>query len=126
MRSDSGPQHLSRALADLIALRGYARVRGNVQLQSAWADVAGPQVAGQSRATAIKRGVLQVSVAHAPLLSELVAFLKQTLLDALRTRHPHLKIKDLKFKLDSDLARDRQSAGPAVDGPDRSPGQGDR
>ena len=110
MGMDSGPQHLSRALAELIAARGYARVGGNAQLQAAWSEIAGPQVARQSRAVAIKRGVLQVSVAHAPLLSELAAYLKGTLLEALQARHPDLKIRDLKFKLDSEAGA-RKSSG---------------
>lgn len=114
MRSDSdgtgsGPQHLSRVLADLIALRGYARVRGDTQLQSAWSEVAGAQVASQTRAVAIKRGVLHVSVAHSALLSELVAFSKGTLLEMLQAQHAHLKIKDLRFKLDSDVGKRRKS-----------------
>ena len=100
-----GPQHLSRAIADLIALRGYARRRGDADLQTAWAGVAGPDVASQTRAVAIKRGVLQVSVAHAPLLSELVSYSKGMLLQELQARHPHLNLRDLKFKLDSDVGR---------------------
>lgn len=105
MASEAGPQHLSRALSELIAARGYARVRGDSQLQDAWAQAAGTQVAGQTRAVAIRRGVLHVSVAHAPLLCELASFHREAILDALHLSNPELKIRDLKFKLDSHIRK---------------------
>jgi hypothetical protein len=105
------PQRLSLALTELIALRGYARVRGDAQLQAAWADAAGATVARQSRAVAIRRGVLLVSVGHAPLLSELAGFHRQSILARLGERYADLKIRDLKFKLDSSVGQ--TSAGRA-------------
>ena len=101
---EKGPQRLSQALGELIAFRGYARVRGDAQLQSAWADVAGKTIARQTRAVAIRRGVLHVSVDHAPLLSELAGFYRQAFLEKLQELHAHLNIRDLKFKLDSGVA----------------------
>ena len=101
---DKGPQKLSLALGELIAFRGYARVRGDAQLQSAWADAAGKTIARQTRAVAIRRGVLHVSVDHAPLLSELAGFYRLAFLEKLQELHAHLNIRDLKFKLDSGVA----------------------
>jgi hypothetical protein len=98
-----GPQRLSLAVNELIALRGYARPRGDAQLQAAWRDAAGQTIARQTRAVAIRRGVLHVSVAHAPLLSELAGYFRQTLVEKLRELHAYLNIKDLKFKLDSSI-----------------------
>jgi len=103
MAFSPGPQRLSQALSELIAFRGYARVQGNAQLQSAWAAVAGATIARETRAVAIKRGVLQVSVSSAPLLSELAGFYRVAFLDKLRESHADLRIRDLKFRLDSDL-----------------------
>ncbi len=105
MAYESGPQPLARALAELIALRGYARSGGDAQLQQAWCSAAGPLFSRQSRALAVKRGVLQVAVAHSPLLSELASFHKQTILQTLQSQHPDLKIRDLKFKLDSEAGQ---------------------
>jgi hypothetical protein len=102
--SERGPQRLSLAVGELIAFRGYARVRGDAQLQSAWADAAGKTIARQTRAVAIRRGVLHVSVDHAPLLSELAGFYRQSFLEKLQELHAHLNIRDLKFKLDSGVA----------------------
>ena len=98
-----GPQRLAFALNELIALRGYARSRGDADLQSAWRSAAGETTAKLTRAVAIRRGVLHVSVAHAALLAELNGFFRETLLEKLTKLHPHLKIRDLKFKLDSNI-----------------------
>lgn len=109
-----GPQRLSLALNELIALRGYARARGDAQLQAAWRDAAGQTIARQTRAVAIRRGVLHISVAHAPLLSELAGFYRQELLGKLNELHPHLNVRDLKFKLDSGIAARNRARSPDV------------
>jgi len=93
------PQPLSRALAELIALRGFARVRADDELQSAWKRVAGDELAGQTRALQVARGVLSIAVTSAPLLNELVSFRSAELLQQMQQRFPHLKVKNLKFRL---------------------------
>jgi predicted nucleic acid-binding Zn ribbon protein len=103
MGSERGPQPLSRALSELITLRGIARVQGDRQLQAAWAEAAGDAVAQRTRAVAIRRAVLHVSVGNAPLLSELAAFRKGPILQALQSRFPDLRVRDLKFRLDGSL-----------------------
>jgi len=112
-----GPQRLALALSELIAQRGYARVRGDAQLQSAWAEASGPMIARQTRAVAIRRGVLHVAVAHAPLLSELAGYYRQALLEKLQEKHADLRIRDVKFKLDSGVVPSRR-AHPAAGGAD--------
>lgn len=99
------PQHVSLALAELIALRGYARRDAAVQLREAWDSVAGAEIARCTKATGLNRGVLQVSVSSASLLSELMGFHKRSLLAKLKDVHPDLRIRDLKFRLDSGLKR---------------------
>ncbi|WP_010587807.1 DUF721 domain-containing protein [Schlesneria paludicola] len=93
------PQLLSLALSELIALRGFARVRGDNELEAVWKAVAGPELAAQTRPLQVSRGVLMVSVENAPLLSEISAFQGPELLQRLKQKAPHLKIKNLKFKL---------------------------
>ena len=95
------PPHLSNALSELITLRGWARKRGDAQLEAVWRDVAGSVVASQTKVQGIKRGVLQVSVSNSPLLSELAMFHKCSLLKALQEKHPNLNIHNLKFRLQS-------------------------
>lgn len=93
------PLPLSVALSELIALRGFARVHSNNDLETAWKKVAGSELAAQTRPTLVSRGTLTVAVENAPLLSELASFQGPELLQKLKQEFPHLKIKNLKFKL---------------------------
>ncbi|MCH7988227.1 MAG: DUF721 domain-containing protein [Planctomycetes bacterium] len=95
------PPHLSNALSELIALRGWARKRGDAQLEAIWRDVAGPIVASQTKVQRINRGVLHVNVSNSTLLSELAMFHKSSLLKDLQEKHPDLNINNLKFRLQS-------------------------
>ena len=117
MGRGAGPQRLSLALSELIAQRGYARVHGDARLQTAWNQAAGATIARQTRALAIRRGVLYVAVDHAPLLSELAGYYRQAILDKLTGQYGDLKIRDLKFKLDSGIAA-RNAARAARGGAD--------
>ena len=65
---------LGDVLSQVIAMRGIGRIRGDRQLADAWKSVAGPEVAAGSRPTILAR---------------------------LKAEHPALKVRDLKFKLQS-------------------------
>lgn len=93
------PQPLSIALAELIALRGFARVRSDDELRSAWKKIAGEELATQTRPLQLARGVLTIAVTSAPLLNELAAFQSADLLARLQQAVPHLNVKNLKFRL---------------------------
>ena len=97
----SDPQPLGKAISELIALRGWAREQGNQQLISLWEEVAGELFASQTTVLGIRRSVLQIGVHSSPLLSELVAFHQQSLLQAFQKTAPHLKIRQIKFRLQS-------------------------
>ena len=99
------PAHLGKVLSELIALKGLARVQGTQQLQQAWKSVAGEKIATSSTVIGISRGVLQIGVSNTGLLSELASFHKQTLLESMQQRHPHLKIKELKFRLKTEIQK---------------------
>lgn len=93
------PQPLSLALAELIALRGFARVRGDEELHAAWKAVAGDELAKQARPIQVVKGTLSISVEGAALLNELVAFQSAELLGRMQKQFPHLNVKRLKFRL---------------------------
>jgi predicted nucleic acid-binding Zn ribbon protein len=97
------PERLSQAVTDLIALRGWAQVQGHARLNEAWKAAAGASVAAATRVLGIRRSVLQVAVGNSPLLSELSAFHKASLLAALARECPELKVRDLKFVLKGNL-----------------------
>jgi hypothetical protein len=93
------PQPLSAALAELIALRGFARRQAETDLQEAWAAAIGPKWASHTRPGRIIRGVLQVEVNSAALLSELSGFHGLELTQRLQESAPQLKIKGIRFRL---------------------------
>jgi predicted nucleic acid-binding Zn ribbon protein len=97
------PQRLSHAVTDLIALRGWGQVQGHARLNEAWKAAAGASIAAATRVLGMRRSVLQVAVGNSPLLSELAAYHKATILDALSRECPELKVRDLKFVLKGNL-----------------------
>lgn len=103
MTAGREPQHVSRALSELIALRGWARARGYKELAGIWCEVAGSVIAAQTKVQGIRRGALLVGVSNAPLMSELASFHKASLLEALRRQRPDLRIQDLKFRLNGQM-----------------------
>lgn len=105
MSQDPGPLHLSKALAELIALRGLARPQGDAQLQMAWDQAAGSEIAPHTRVGELNRGTLQIQVANAALLAELNGFHKTTILKTLQQTRPELRVKSLKFRLQTNLKK---------------------
>ena len=97
------PRHLSHALSELTALRGLDRIGEDRSLSSTWKAIAGETIAADTRVLGVKRGVLEIAVTNAPLLGELAAFHKRSLLEAFRKRHPDLDVRDLRFRLKGDL-----------------------
>lgn len=112
------PLPLSKALAQLIAARGYAKVQTKRQLHEEWSRIAGPEIAAYTKPLDVNRGVLQVAVANTVMLSELNGFHKPGLLQRLQQERPELKIKDLKFRLQSGVRGSRPASPPAAPGPE--------
>lgn len=108
--NDRGPLHVSQALSELILLRGYARVQGSAQLQSVWDEVVGAEIAALTRVGELNRGTLQVMVGNPAMLAELNGFHKANILQTLKQNRPEYKIKQLKFKLETNLKKRRSEA----------------
>jgi predicted nucleic acid-binding Zn ribbon protein len=93
-----GPQPMSSVMAELMARSGFARVQSTTALEAAWQGAAGTLVGPHSRAGAIRRGKLEVTVTSSTLAQELT-FQKATLLEALRKSLPNETIRDLRFRV---------------------------
>ena len=93
-----GPQKIGNVLAELMARRGYGRVRSAEAYEQAWRDAAGSLLAQYSRVGALRRGALEVTVANSTLLQE-VTFQKADLLKRLKDLLPNEGIRDLRFRL---------------------------
>jgi predicted nucleic acid-binding Zn ribbon protein len=97
-KPDPGPENLAEILSRLFTARGWGRRSDRLHLERAWEEVAGPTVAPFTRVGALRRGVLEVQVGNAALLSELSGFHKRKLLEQLRRRLPGTPIGDLRFR----------------------------
>ena len=93
-----GPESIGDILAQLMARRGFARIRSTEAFQSAWRGAAGGLLAQYTRPGAIRGGRLEVTVANSTLVQEL-SFQKPALLKALAELLPDEKIRDLRFRV---------------------------
>jgi predicted nucleic acid-binding Zn ribbon protein len=94
-----GPELLGEILSRLFTARGWGRRQDRLHLERAWTEAAGPDLAKETCALALRRGVLEVEVSNSALLQELAHFHKRRLLEGLRRRLPATPIHDLRFRL---------------------------
>jgi predicted nucleic acid-binding Zn ribbon protein len=94
-----GPKPLAEILGELFAARGFGRLRALKELEDAWNTAVGEPGCRQTRVGEVRRGVLNVTVAHPTLLEELAAFQKPALLAALRQNAPGTVIHDIRFRV---------------------------
>ncbi len=95
-----GPEPISDILAQLMARRGFARVRSAEAFDAAWRQAAGEMFSRFTRPGAVRRGKLEVTVANSTLVQELT-FQKSQLLKTLGELLPDEKIEDLRFRVGS-------------------------
>ncbi len=93
-----GPESIGNVLAELMARRGFARLQSAAALEAAWREAAGELLGRHSRVVGVRRGKLEVIVAHSALLQELT-FQKAAILKALTQALPDEPIKDLRFRV---------------------------
>jgi Dna[CI] antecedent, DciA len=94
-----GIRSLSDILCELIAKRGYGRLLAREMLENAWNTAIGRTYYRQTQVGEIRRGVLNVTVAHSSLLEELAAFRKAMLLAALQSSDLGKEIRDIQFQV---------------------------
>lgn len=95
---DGKQENLADILGKLFTSRGWGRKNDRLRLESAWAGAAGPDVLRDTQVLGMKRGVLEVAVRNAVLMSELAQFHKRGLLTKLRAAMPGVTLTDLKFR----------------------------
>jgi predicted nucleic acid-binding Zn ribbon protein len=92
-----GPETIGNILSELMARRGFARIRSAEALETAWRRAAGPLAARYTRVGTIRRGVLEITVANSTLVQEL-GYQKDEILAALQELLPDEGIKCLRFR----------------------------
>ena len=110
-----GPRPISEILGELFAARGYGRLRAGKELEDAWNAAVGEPGCRQTQLGEVRRGVLNVTVAHPALLEELAAFRKPALLAALRQAAPGTVIHDIRFRV-GPIGRPARAGPPARSG----------
>lgn len=120
-----GPKPLGDILGELFASRGFGRLRALKELEDAWNAAVGDPACRQTRLGDVRRGVLNVTVAHPALLEELAAFRKSELLSALRRDAPGTVVHDIRFRVGplSDALDPPPAPSPPAP-PNASPGPG--
>ena len=115
-----GPKPVSDILGELFATRGYGRLRAQKELEEAWNAAVGEPGCRQTRVGEVRRGVLNVTVAHSTLLEELAAYQKPQLLAALRQNAPGTLVHDIRFRVGPiDLPATESSPKPRKTRPPR-------
>ena len=96
-RRKDKPRHIGDILSELIARRGYGRVKSSEDYEAAWREAAGPLAARYSRPGTLRRGTLEVVVSHSALIQEL-GFRRKELIEALNRQLPEQEIRDIRFR----------------------------
>jgi predicted nucleic acid-binding Zn ribbon protein len=94
----SGPKSIGNVLSELMARRGYARVRSAETFEAAWREAAGPLTAQYTRVGQLRRGTLELIVANSALVQEL-GFQKENLLATMSRLLPDEAIQNLRFRV---------------------------
>lgn len=94
-----GPKPLGEILNNLFASKGLGRLRAATELHAAWNMAVGEPLCHQTEVGDVRRGVLNVTVAHPALLEELSAFRKPALLASLRQNLSGTVIHDIRFRV---------------------------
>ena len=93
------PVRLSEAISEFIAKRGIAARRGTGQLAEVWQKVSGERIAENTRYLYLRDQVIHIGVFNSALLTELVSFQSELLLEKLKAECPDLEISRIRFQL---------------------------
>jgi hypothetical protein len=96
--ANKGPEKIADVLGRLFTSRGWGRKNDRLRLESAWAEAAGAKLLKETRVLGLKRGVLEVEVKNAVLMSELAQYHKRGLLAKLRECLKATTLSDIKFR----------------------------
>jgi predicted nucleic acid-binding Zn ribbon protein len=95
---NKGPEKIADVLGRLFTSRGWGRKNDRLRLEAAWAEASGAALAKDTRVLGLKRGVLEVEVKNAVLMSELAQYHKRGLLAKLRKVLTGVTLTDIKFR----------------------------
>ncbi len=91
------PSSIGSVLTELFLRRGFGRVQSHAARVAAWREAVGESLAAHTQIGGLRRGVLEVQVAHAVLAQELT-YQKPAILARLAETWPDEAIRDLKLR----------------------------
>jgi predicted nucleic acid-binding Zn ribbon protein len=97
-KSGRDAKRLGDVINELVARRGYLRTLASQDLNELWQDVAGKELAADSRPGNVRRGTLDIYASSSIVLQELT-FRQQELVTQIQHKAPQLKIRKLRFRL---------------------------
>jgi hypothetical protein len=104
-----GARSLSDILSELITARGCTQAWSHQVLEYTWNKAIGEPYCYQTQVGEIRRGVLNVTVAHSSLLEELAAFRKSALLKFLQSSAIGIAIQDIQFRVGSVVVGNKET-----------------
>ena len=106
--SETGPSAtpIGSIMSKLLARTGYAREQSSSQLEGIWEQVVPETLREKSRATTIKRGLLEVLVTHSALVQEM-SFHKRKVIEQLTQLIPQAAISDIRCRVSADVGEPR-------------------
>ncbi|MEE2641154.1 MAG: DUF721 domain-containing protein [Planctomycetota bacterium] len=92
------PKKADEILGRLLARKGYQQNESNRQIEEIWESIIDTRLKGQTRATGIRGGKLQVVVNNAVINQEL-AFKKRQLLEKIKDSPLGDRVRDIRFQV---------------------------
>ncbi len=102
------PQPIGKVMGQLMLTRRYARGETNTEYERVWNEAVGENMAARSRPTGIRRGKLEVTVAHPALVQELT-FDQGRIVRLLSEALPEAKIDGVKYRVGKIEKKSRQT-----------------
>jgi predicted nucleic acid-binding Zn ribbon protein len=99
-RKERLPKSASQLVSQLIARTGFTQELSHNEVGNAWqgaVEAVASRFRDKTRANAVRRGVLSVTVENSTALQQ-ITFDKQKLLEAIRRIIPHAEIRDIRFR----------------------------
>lgn len=92
------PQSLGKVLATVMIKNRYASSNSNAALTEVWEKIVGQAHAARTLPVVVRRGKLEVTVAHSAIAQEL-SFDSRRIIAALQQQLPEAKITDVRYRV---------------------------
>ncbi len=96
------PKHIGEVAKKIVKGSARKAVKSLREAELKWREVAGDDIADQTRVLGVSRRILRVAVRSSAMLAELTGFYRDDFLEALQSGEQPLPVKDVRFEIDSE------------------------